>query len=130
MKKVEEEPIFVGIRNPADVRRNLLEASKGVIGSLQKYERLKSTRGNKVVIVNKLKGDIKEISKLIYQLRTGLPTIKFKSEPKKAEPKIEPVIVKPKKAKKKVEAPKRHRTELDRLETELGEIEGKLNSIS
>jgi hypothetical protein len=129
----QEEPLFVGVRGPLEIRRNLLEASRGVVESLKRYETLKVTREKKMVAVTNLKKDIKDISKLVFKLRASLPTVTVKSPPIAKEKAItvvkkEPVV---KKFVKKV-APvvKKPKTELDKLEDELSDIESKLNSIS
>ncbi|MDP7180379.1 MAG: hypothetical protein QF824_03865, partial [Candidatus Woesearchaeota archaeon] len=69
----QEEPLFVGVRGPLEIRRNLLEASRGVVESLKRYETLKVTREKKMVAVTNLKKDIKDISKLVFKLRASLP---------------------------------------------------------
>ncbi len=129
----QEEPLFVGVRGPLEIRRNLLEASRGVVESLKRYETLKVTREKKMVAVTNLKKDIKDISKLVFKLRASLPTVTVKPPPIAKEKAItvvkkEPVV---KKFVKKV-APvvKKPKTELDKLEDELSDIESKLNSIS
>ena len=134
MKKTQqEEPLFVGVNNPLEIRRNLLEASKGVVESLKRYETLKATRERKLIAVNTLKKDLKETSKLIFRLRASLPNVAIKSPPIKKEKAIavikkEPVVKKV--SKRASPVPKKPKTELDKLEDELSEIEGKLNSIS
>ena len=43
-----EKDFFVGIYDPQDVRRNVLESSKEVVNSLQSHDSLKSIRRNKL----------------------------------------------------------------------------------
>ncbi len=46
---------YVGIKNPIDVRKNLLESSKYIIKNLQRHERFKAIRGEKIGQIMKLK---------------------------------------------------------------------------
>jgi len=121
----EESPLFVGITNGDELRRDVLECSKGILESLKEHERFKNIRHEKVMLIHKLKKDVKEIAKLINTLRTYLPKVK---EVEVKKPEMRKVKVgKPRLV--TVERPK-VKTELERLEEELSEIEGKLNSIS
>ena len=128
MAKKEESLLFVGITNGSELRRDVLESSKEILESLKEYERFKSTRDEKLRLINQFRDDIKGVSKLISQLRVNLP--KIKDLPKTKEPEIKaPEVKKPKKEEKARVEP-RQKTELERLEDELNEIESKLNSLS
>lgn len=123
--KKEENPLFVGITNRDELRRDLLECSKSILESLKDYENFKSLREEKIRMVYKLKGELKEISRFINKLRTNLPKVKEvgikKLEVKKAKAEKHKMV--------RVEEPK-GKTEIERLEEELNEIENKLNSLS
>lgn len=133
-KEVAEEPIFAGVRNPADVRRNLLEASRAIVETLRRYEGIRAVREKKLVLTHKIREEIKEVYKLVYRLRASLPTVIFKPlyvknehiPAQKAVKKEKPAVIKA----AAIAQPKKPRNELDRLEAELAEIESKLNSIS
>ena len=118
-KNQEEAMLHVGIKNPENIRRNILELSKGVIESLKNYERLNTTRDEKTEEIAKLRGELRALSKLIGSLKSELPKIKIE------KPKV-PVK---KELIKKEKIVKKPSTELDKLEAELGEIEKKLSNI-
>lgn len=125
MAKKEENPLFVGISEGNELRRNILECSKDILESLKEHEKFKAVREEKIKLIHQFKGEIKEISKLINTLRKNLPKVKDVGI-KKAEVKR----VKEEKPKAvKVEEPK-GKSELERLEAELDEIESKLDSLS
>ena len=121
----EESPLFVGMTNRDELRRSMLECSKGILESLKGHENFKNIRERKLKMIGQLRDDIKGISRLINTLRTNLPKVKDtgikKPEVKKAK-EVQPKMV-------KVEKPK-SKTELEKLEAELGEIESKLNSLN
>ena len=124
MGKEEENPLFVGITNGEGLRRSMLECSKGILESLKEYENFKSVRGEKIKLIGKLKNDVKGISKLINSLKTQLPKVKDvgikKPDVKKVGVETPKVV--------KVEKPKAQ-TEIEKLESELNDIEGKLDSL-
>jgi len=144
MAEKEENPLFVGISGGDELRRGMLECSKGILESLKEYENFKSFREEKLGLIRKFRGEVKGISKLINSLRTCLPKVKDvgikKPEVKKVEKAEVVKVEKPgvKKVEKiKVEKPKvvkiekpKAKTELEKLEDELRDIEGKLNSLS
>lgn len=119
---------FVGLEEPDELRRCLLESARDVVDILKRFERFKSVRGQKVKEIEKLKSDMREISKLVAKFRAELPKTKIRvklpihekiaKERKPGEKKAEKIVVK-----------KREATELDKLESELNAIEGKLKSL-
>lgn len=122
----KEKELYVGIINPVDARRNLLETSKGVIKVLQSYERLRNVRSEKAEQVNRFSSLITEISALIEELKKELPEYNPEDLPKQKPAKIprehrEDELRQPKKPKAK--------TELDKLESELSMIEEKLKKL-
>lgn len=125
MAKKEENPLFVEISGGNEIRRGMLECSKGILESLKEHSRFKALRDEKIRMINQFKSDIREVSKLMNILRKHLPKAKDagikKAEAKKAKEE------KPKE--EKVKEPK-SKTELEKLEDELMEIENKLNSLS
>jgi len=128
--KVAEEKgdvYFVGLEKPNELRRTLLESTRDVVDVMKRFERFKSVREQKIKEIERLKSDIREISKLISKLRAELPKTKLRVK----LPKREEVPEKKKVVKKEVKKPKKKEmTELDKLESELSAIEGKLKGLS
>lgn len=124
----EKDLFFVEVKEPTDVRKNVLEAQKGIVEGLQRYENIKFLRAKKLENINKLKGFIKELLKLFSDLKAALPKTKIKEAKVKKKPRIVKKDVKKKKVKRKEEV-KKTKTELERLESELSAIEEKLSSL-
>lgn len=129
MSLLKEDLFFVELEKPDDIERNVLEAQKDVVENLQRYENIKFLRAKKLENVNKLKGVIKELLKLISDLKIVLPQTKIKEAKVKKvtgivkkEEKREVREVKEKKSKKPL-------SELEKLEAELSAIESKLSSL-
>jgi len=70
---MDEKDFFVGIYDPADVRRNLLESSKEVVKSLQAYEKLHVIRTQKLKRFKDMKKVMNELDMLIEKLNEKLP---------------------------------------------------------
>ncbi len=138
-----KEPYFIGLGDPVELRRNVLEPTREVIQFLQSYEEFKKVKEEKTFTIGLLKEDLREIKLTINKLRRLLPRSKLKAErtygrikkeieaehpelKPKPEPKPEPV---PEQEPEPEPAPPVH-PELDSLEKELGEIEKKLSSLS
>lgn len=125
-KEEKVKSFYVGLKDPTDLRRNLLECSKMVVRSLQKYERFRDLRRQKIENTLKLKSIIKEIKKYNNDLMSMLPETKVK-EKKKEKTKIP-------KGKKEIEeeiskAEIKKMSELEKLEAELSSIESKLDTL-
>ncbi len=120
--KMEESKdiFFVGIKDPVLFRKEILESSKESIKLLQEYEKLKTIREEKTKNVLKLNGLMKEIEKLVIQLKNVLPKVEMRI--KNDDAGAEYALPKIKEHKKTV-------SEVDKLERELGMIESKLNSL-
>ena len=129
-KEQKQEPFYVGIKDPAEIRRTVLEITRDVVQHLQRAERFKAVRKEKLEQINKLKGLIKDIAKQVTQLKTILPKTKLRAGSGK-KPQIKPVFRIPEveEAPVKVEKP-RPSTELEKLEAELGEIESRLGKLT
>jgi DNA topoisomerase VI subunit B len=131
-KEKEESMFYVGMKDPIEIRRSLLESSKELLQYLQRAERFKAVRKEKTVQIGELREMMKEIQALVRKLKsslpkTGLRAVAAKPRPKKAAAKKETPKSKPTPV--IVEKP-REMTELERLEAELGEIEGRLGKLS
>ena len=128
-KKEEKDIFYVEVREPNEVRRNILESLKDIVESLKRFEKFKEAGKEKIHNINKLRGDIKELNKLVTNLKNALPESKLR------DIKIKPVLSEGKKTKKRKHKKKeeveekRPAKELERLESELGSIEEKLQSL-
>lgn len=79
-KKIQEkeEVFFVGVQDPLEVRRNLLEASKEMVQFLQQHEKLKTLRNEKQEAIKRLKEDVRQLKLHINKLRHALPKTKLR----------------------------------------------------
>jgi len=134
--KQKEEALHVGIRNPKEVRRGMLEASKNMVQVLQGHERIKRKKHERDAAVSELREVVKEVVSLNNKLKMKFPKSKLATIPEslKAGRKLEkPKIEKPKDEIKKIEKPIKKKpvphTELSRLESDLEHIESKLKSL-
>ena len=129
-KSTKKETLYVGIADPVDVRRQILEASKDIIQMMQQFERYREVRRERKEAILTLRSDLHEVRGAITRLKKVLPKVKHKKEkPKPVKVVPEPVMIEqPKPAPK----PKKRvaKTEVDKLELELDEIERKLEHLS
>jgi len=145
-EKEKEESFYVGIKDPIEMRRSILESSKELVEYMQRSERFKSIRAEKTEHIEKLKSTIKELKKLVKKAKVALPKTKLRtmlherekrlkmeqSAKEKAElkkTKIKAAVKEEKKIVEKVEE-KKEMTELEKLESELSEIEGRLSRLN
>lgn len=126
------ELFFVNLRDPIDLRREILESSKGVIEGLQRFEQFKRIREEKVENLSKLRDIVKDCTRLMNKLRTSLPSTNLKAEEvlQLRERPLGESIALPKKGKRSANKKIAERTELEKLDDELGDIERKLNAVS
>jgi len=115
------ELFFVGIKDPTEIRKELLTSSKNLIDSLRRYEKYKILRETKTANIIELKRVFDELLILNKKLRGKLPKIPIKS-PNIGEVKLEQKAVK--KAVKQLPQNK-----LDVLEAELSKIEERLGNL-
>ncbi|MBN1156475.1 hypothetical protein JXA85_02580 [Candidatus Woesearchaeota archaeon] len=131
MKEKTEADFFVELKDPVELRRAVLEASKKSIRFLQNYESIKKNRTEKSEEIERLKATIKEISLLFTRLKAELPKVKdvlppefkkfFHSRPvtvKVVKPPIASVEIRPREK------------EINKLEQELKDIESELERLS
>jgi uncharacterized transporter YbjL len=130
----KDNAFFVGVKDPIDVRRNILEVAKDSIQTLQMFEKFRGIRDEKVKQVAQLKSDLREITRLLSKLKSSVPkaNLRIKLHEHELMSVGEDLGVKKKKAKKGKElavgpSPK---NELQKLEEELSAIEGKLGKLS
>ncbi len=126
-KEQTSEAFFVQIKEPSEVKRNILETLKDILQLLQQFEKFKHLRHEKLEKIQRIRSLIRDTNKTLGILKSKLPQASFKPIPR-------PIQKQQKKAaaKKKVvkEAQKKHKTELDKLEAELNAIESKLKNFT
>ena len=145
VEKKEGDIFFVGIKDPIEIRRSILESLKGTVEDLQRFERFKAVREEKVNAVRVLKIQVRELHRMVNKLRTEVPRsdlrIKMGAEHVAIEAEKAKMTKKEKKksAAKKVEVKEEKQpevklkpkelSELEKLEAELSSIESKLGRI-
>jgi len=107
-----DELFFVGIRDPIEIRKDLLTSSKNLIDALKRHARYKGLKDVKTENIMNLKRVFDELLVLNKKLRNKMPRTSFKA-PKESKPKEKAV-------------PKAH---VDVLEQELSKIEQRLGSL-
>jgi len=137
-KSEKDEVFFVGITDPIELRRTLLEASKDIVQDLQHFQQYVGARRERKKLVEELKHEMVEIHRLVGSLKKELPSVAIRAQ-KVPLPQHEEVPKKKKKQhhKKKAKAPKKlpgmkkqEVHELEKLESELTDIESKLGGLS
>jgi hypothetical protein len=119
---METELFFVGIRDPIELRKELLTSSKNLIDSLKRYEAYKSVKEEKLRHIMELKRVFDELLVLNKKLRNKLPHIPVKAAPTLArETKEMPTA--------KGRSVKLSKSKIDVLEEELAKIEERLGSL-
>ncbi len=146
-EKEEQDVFYVGIKDPIEIRRSILESSREVVQYLQRAERFRATRAEKGEQIAKLRSIMNEIHSLVRKLRAELPKTNLRVKMHKHEE----VVVKEEAAAKKTEerkakeskagkkeipaaraapaAKSKESSELEKLEAELGEIESRLTRV-
>ncbi|MBW3022979.1 hypothetical protein KY308_02660 [Candidatus Woesearchaeota archaeon] len=114
----EEESYYVNIREPADLRKSLLETSRQIVRALQKYEHFRIGKNKKKDEREKLKGTLRDINTLSSQLTKELPAKKIKGMPAVKAPEAKVVAIK-----------KGKKSEIASLESDLADIEKKLSRL-
>src|SRR3989338_4352152 len=108
-----EEVFYVGVQDPTEVRRNVLESYRDAVHFLQQHEKLKALRAQKAHALEEERADVRELKTLVLRLKRGMPKTKLRVKlneehreakapvEKKAEEKPKRKEEKPKKEKKK-----------------------------
>lgn len=131
IKEQQEGIFFVELKEPPEVKRNVLEALKDILGLMQQFEKFKQIRHEKLVKIQRLRSLVRDTNKMFGTLKAKLPQTNFKtpsSTPVKKQSKK--IASKKEKAAPKEVTPKKHKTELDKLESELNAIEEKLKEFA
>lgn len=135
MKQQSSGIFFAQVKAPNEVRRNILETLKDIVEVLQRFEKFKRIRHEKLERIHKLRGLIKDANKMLGTLRLKMPQTNLRASAAAEAPAHKKAHHrKKKKAKssgeKQEKAPKKEMTELEKLEAELGAIESKLKSLT
>lgn len=134
-KKIVEsknEVFYMGISNPIEIRKNILESARDMVQFLQMFEKFRIIREEKKQATILLKKHIKELNILTNKLKVALPKTSFRTKSKTEET---PEIKEPQKIEiieeepKKSEIPDIDIDDIEALESELKEIEDKLNFL-
>ena len=115
-KMDENNAFYVGVSDPVQLRRLLLECSKQILQSLQDYETLQSIREEKIRLIIDLRHTVKEIYTLNSKLNSVVPKTQLRDS-REERPELEIPS-----------SGKRHK-ELESFEDELGKIEEKLSLL-
>lgn len=114
------ESYFVGIYDPIDVRRNILESSKEIVKSLQSFEKIESIREEKLKTIKDMKKIMAELELLISKLADKLPKTKLRKAIEKTADNLQ---------KNTAPTPGRFSSELEKLESQLRLVEKELSSF-
>ena len=143
-KKEPDEVFYVGMKDPIEIRRSLLESSKEMVQYLQRAEKFKAVRTEKAEEIAKLKEIMNDATKLISKLKTSLPKTKIRTRMHKHEEEVmkEALVKELGEAKEEFEvaakeakpaevkkAKPKPASELEKLESELSAIESKLTKL-
>ncbi|HYD03953.1 MAG TPA: hypothetical protein VEC16_06685 [Alphaproteobacteria bacterium] len=127
----DHDSYFVYLKNPLEYRRHLLESSRKILFSLKGYQKVLLIRQKKLEEMRKLKNSVKELIYLNKKFNEMLPKYNMTFiDHHKAEPKVAPPVQKiltPVQARKPV--PTKEKTEIEKLEESLANIEKKLRTL-
>lgn len=117
---MEDELFFVGIRDPVELRKELLTSSKNLIDSLKRYEAYKDIKEEKLQKITELKRTFDEIMILNKKLRNHMPKTPLRA----------PITRTEKTTKAQKAGPTKFgKTKIDVLEQELAKIEERLGGL-
>lgn len=132
--KTKNQEFYIEIEDSVELRRQMLETSKELIGILQQYEEIKNIENQKIQEIENFRSTLKEIAADIVRLKSLMPKVKLSELPRKAilvrEPKHHAPEVKA--APEKQDAPEPEHPETvdsNKLESQLNEIEKKLQDL-
>ena len=132
LKEQDNELFYVQLKEPNEVRRNILETLKHIVEVLQKFEKFKHTRHYKFEKINHLRVLVRQANKILSDLKAKLPQTNLRATIAREVPKYKKHHKK-KKGKvveTKVTVPKKEMTEVEKLESELNAIESKLKGLT
>jgi len=121
-----DETLFIKIDTPVEFRKALLMSIRDLIHSLQRHDTVKQIRIEKAEQMVKLKKISKEIEVLLNRINADMPS-PLESRKKDKAPRSKVVKGKNNSKGKAVKAPKM--SEMQKLEGQLRDIEGKLKDM-
>jgi len=121
----ESSNFFVGIDNPIELRRQVLESSKKLVEVLKKYESFKERRAQKLMLVEKLKKNLADLNRLNAKLKVVMP----KTNLRVPHQLLGIAADRPRPNLPRVEEKEEPQGEMERLEMELQNIESKLGKL-
>ena len=133
MNEQGNELFFVQVKEPSEVRRNILETLRDIVEVLRRFEKFKHLRHEKLEKINNLRGLLKETNKVFGTLKSKLPQTNLRATVVREAPKHAKKTHHRKSKKAKVaeeKMPKKEITDADKLEAELNAIESKLKSLT
>lgn len=128
----EHESYFVYLKSPLEYRRHLLESSRKILYSLKGYQKIVLIRQKKLEEMRKLRNSVKELIYLNKKFNEMLPKYNMPlvdhhlGNVKQAAAPVQKVLT-PVPARKPV--PPREKTEIEKLEESLANIEKKLRTL-
>ena len=128
--KEQNEVFFVQVLEPVQVRRNILESLKQILELLQRFEKFKHIRHEKMGKIQRLRILMRDTNKMMADLKSKLPQTNLRSVVPKEIKKPAKKAVQKKYEAAQAKIPKKEKTELEKLESELSAIESKLKSFS
>jgi len=140
VEKKENDIFFVGVKDPVEIRRSILESLKGTVEDLQRFEKFKAIRDEKAAATIVLKSQVRELIRMTNKLRAEIPKgdlrvklgaehAAIEAERQKKEKKKAAVKKVEAKPVEKVEVKPKELSELEKLEAELSSIESKLGKM-
>ncbi len=121
---MNKDKFFVGIKNPINARRLLLNSSKDILDALKDYESFENLKQEKAKYVIELKRILDEVTVLNRKLKTHLPKTPLQAPPKAARIARRRKEISSKKTKMAKVASK-----MDLLESELSKVEDRLKGL-
>jgi len=121
---MSKDKFFVGIKNPINTRRLLLNSSKDLLDALKDYENFENLKQEKAKYIIELKRILDEVTVLNRKLKTHLPKTPLQAPPKYARV-----------ARTRKETPSKRTkmakvaTKVDLLESELAKVEDRLKGL-
>ena len=119
---MNEKEFFVAVDNPVAMRRELLGTSKDIIVSLQRYERFKEIRIQKIEHTVKLKEIVSETHNLLKKLKMAMPEMEIRTRTNKETTTSSKIILPKKEA-------QNYMSNIQKLDSQLSDIENKLSKL-
>jgi len=125
MKKQEPDLLFVELKEPGAMRRDVLMATKDVLDCLKRYEEFKMLKAEKQVALDKLNRIVDDLQSLNRRLRNKMPRtpVTVKESAWEREGMVEKIKT------GSLPSAARPKSKLDVLQEELSKIEERLGAL-